>query len=107
MTDKPKTLADELMELAEWIEREGHLWQRYFGDKGLESNAAQAYGIKVAEVRTMAERVKGTANLKVTTHQFGKGMGSWCAWIRPTPMGKGNTEDEALAHLQSLLDQQK
>lgn len=60
MSNKPKTLHEQLMELANWLNGEGAFWY----EEGYDGEA-EIYYDKATEVRAMAERVKGKALVKV------------------------------------------
>lgn len=104
MRDKPKSLSEQLTELARWLDSFGNVlisvgWRLEAG----------IHHKRAAEVRAMAEQVSG----KVFTSPYLIGPseegGNWSAWVDECDTGLtgyGITLRDAVVNLQSLLDQQ-
>lgn len=98
LNDKLKNLADELTALAEWLACNG--W----------NSSLPVMRDKAAEVRAMAERVRGKVFISPSYVGPGKEGENWSAWVDDWDTaftGYGTTKDDAIANLQATLDQQK
>lgn len=97
MMDKPKSLYEQLTELAGWIED--------LPNHDIE-HLLRTFHPKVAEVRAMAERVKGKVIAPVDMSPPLPVDQRWQGKPR-FEVAYGETQEEMVANLQSLLDQQK
>lgn len=97
MTDKPKSLSEQLTELAKWLEA--------LPDMECHS-LTNLTNAKAAEVRAMAESVKGKVVSPVTVlppDAIVPDRWEVRTWRR---YANGATKEEATANLQTLLDEQ-
>lgn len=101
VVQQPKSLSEQLTELAEWMENGAYYWTKR-GEYAL----AEDLTAKAAEVRAMAERVKG----KVIAPVYYISTDGQPGFVACTDAGNsevwGQTKEDALANLQADLDEE-